>query len=125
MIKTLSVPARLKRTGLETKLPIQGTFGAAPHRRTDRSLLRLIAQARRLSDLVMNGNGKPIQELAAEVGLSRSYFTRVFRLSFLAAEITKAIIRGRQPRGFHAITLTRAGQFALQWADQRRELGFD
>ena len=124
-MKTLSVPARLKRTGLETKLLIQGTFGAAPPRQADRSVLRLIALARRLSDLVMNSNGKPIQDLAAEVGLSRSYFTRVFRLSFLAPEITKAIIQGRQPRGFNAINLMRAGQFALQWPDQRRELGFD
>ena len=124
-MKTLSVPARLKRTGLETKLLIQGTFGAAPPRQADRSVLRLIALARRLSDLVMNSNGKPIQDLAAEVGLSRSYFTRVFRLSFLAPEITKAIIQGRQPRGFNAINLMRAGQFALQWPDQRRELGFN
>jgi site-specific DNA recombinase len=43
----------------------------------------------------------------------------------LAPEITKAIIRGRQPRGFNAINLMRAGQFALPWPDQRRELGFD
>ena len=104
-IKTLSVPARLKRTGLETELLIQGTFGDAPHRGADRSLLRLIGQARRLSELVMNSNGKPVQEHAADTGLSRSYFTRVFRLSFLAPEITKAIIQGRQPRGFNAIAL--------------------
>lgn len=45
----------------------------------------------------MNSNGKPIQDLAAEVGVSPSYFTRVLRLSFLAPEITRAIIQGRQP----------------------------
>ena len=56
LIKTLSVPARLKRTSLETKLLIQGTFGAAPPRQADRSVLRLIALARRVSDLVMNSN---------------------------------------------------------------------
>ncbi len=61
--------------------------------------------ARRLDDLVMISNGKPVQEHAADTGLSRSYFTRVFRLSFLAPEITKAIIQGRQPRGFNAIAL--------------------
>jgi site-specific DNA recombinase len=123
--QVLSVPARVKRTGLETKLLVQGTFGAAPSPRADRSLKRLIALARRLHDLVMAGNGKPIQALAAEVGLSPSYFTRVFRLSFLAPDITKAILQGRQPATFNAIKLMRAGRFASDWSEQRRELGFD
>ena len=32
--------------------------------------------------------------------------------------------QGRQPREFSAIKLMRAGQFALRWSEQRRELGF-
>src|SRR6266404_1451648 len=31
-------------------------------------------------------------------GVSRSYFTRVVRLSYLAPDITQAILDGRQPR---------------------------
>jgi len=123
--KVLSVPARVRRTGLETKLLIQGAHGAEACRAPDRSLLRLLALARRLNELVMTSNGKSIQDLAAEAGLSRSYFSRVLRLSFLAPDITRAVVQGRQPVGFNAIKLMRAGQFALQWSDQRRELGFD
>ena len=123
--RVLSVPARLKRTGLETKLLIQGTLGPEDPRRSERSLQRLIAQARRLSDLVMTGNGRTIHQLADEAGISPSYFTRVFRLSFLAPEITKAIVQGQQPAEFNAITLMRAGRFALRWSDQRQRLGFD
>jgi len=110
---------------METKLLIQGALGVEPPRRLDRSLQRLIAQARQLSDLVMTSNGNPIQELAAEAGLSPSYFTRVFRLSFLAPEITKAIVQGRQPSELSAIKLMGAGRFASAWLDQRRQLGFD
>ena len=110
---------------METKLLIQGTLGAERPRRSDRSLQRLIAQARHVSDLVMNSNGKPIQDLAVEAGVSPSYFTRVLRLSFLAPEITKAIIKGRQPSEFSAIKLMAAGRFACVWSDQRRKLGFD
>ena len=73
----------------------------------------------------MTGSSKTISELAAEVGLSRSYFTRIFRLSFLAPEITKAIIQGCEPRQLTAINLMRAGRFATRWYDQRRQLGFD
>ena len=121
----LSVPARLRRTGMETKLLIQGALGAEPPRRSDRSLQRLIAQARHLNDLVMNSNGKPIQDLAVEAGVSPSYFTRVLRLSFLAPEITKAIIQGRQPPEFSAIKLATAGRLACVWSEQHRQLGFD
>lgn len=121
----LSVPARLKRTGMETKLLIQGALGAEPPRRSDRSLQRLIAQARHFSDLVMNSNGKAILELAVKAGVSPSYFSRVFRLSFLAPEIIKATIQGRQPYEFSAIRLMGAGRFSCVWSDQRRQLGFD
>jgi DNA invertase Pin-like site-specific DNA recombinase len=120
----LSVPARLRRTGLETKLLIQGASGLA-HRQADRSLLRLIAQARRFNELVSTGAGLTITELAIQVGVSRSYFSRIFRLSFLAPEITKAIIQGQQPSELSAIKLMGTGRFACIWSDQRRQLGFD
>ncbi len=73
----------------------------------------------------MNSNGKPIQDLAVEAGVSPSYFTRVFRLSFLAPEITKAILQGRQPSELSAIKLLGAGQFPSAWLHQRRQLGFN
>jgi site-specific DNA recombinase len=118
-----TVPARVKRTGMANKLVVEGQIKTSA--KPDRSLLRVIAMARHFSDLVTNSESKSIKDLAVEAGVSPSYFTRVFRLSFLASEITKAIIQGRQPAGFSAIKLMRAGQFALRWSDQRREFGFD
>ncbi len=124
-IKVLSVVARLRRTGMETKLLIRGTLGAEPPRRSDRSLVRLIAKARQFNDLVVNSNASSMRELATEAGVSGSYFTRVFRLNFLAPEITKAILQGRQPPEFSAIKLMSGGQFAGCWSEQRRQFGFD
>jgi len=124
-IQVLSVSARLRRTGLETKLLIQGALGSEPTRRYDRSLQRLIAQARNFNDLVMNSNARSMRDLAAEVGVSGSYFTRVFRLNFLALDITKAILQGLQPPEFSAIKLMSSGKFASCWSDQRRQFGFD
>jgi len=118
----LSVPARLRRTGMETKLLIQGASGPL-HRQADRSLLRLLAQARRFSNLIMSGAGMTVAELAAKVGVSRSYFTRVFRLSFLAPEITAAILQGRQPAELTANKLMLAGQLTPTWLAQRGQLG--
>ena len=124
-VQVLSVPARLRRTGMETKLLIQGALGAEPPRRSDRSVVRLIAKARQFNDLVMNSNARSMRELAAAAGVSGSYFTRVFRLNFLAPDITKAILQGRQPPEFSAIKLMSGGQFAGCWSDQRRQFGFD
>jgi len=125
--RVLSVPARLPRTGMETKLLIQGTLGAEPPRRSERSLLRLVAQARHFHDLVFDSNsiGRSMQDLAAEAGVSPSYFTRVLRLSFLAPDITKAILQGRQPSEFSAVRLLGAGRLVRRWSDQRRQLGFN
>ncbi|MBU1212622.1 MAG: hypothetical protein KJ587_15315 [Alphaproteobacteria bacterium] len=123
--QVLSVPAHLRRTGLETKLLIQGALGAGPPRPSDRSLKRLVAQARQFNGLVMNSNARSMRELAVEVGVSGSYFTRVFRLNFLAPDITKAILQGRQPPEFSAFLLMSTGQFAGCWSEQRRRFGFD
>lgn len=121
----LFLPVRLKRTGMEMRLLVEGASGATRAPRADRSLQRLIARARRFHDLVMTGNGMPIQDLAAEAGVSPSYFTRVLRLSFLAPDITRAIIQGHQPAAFSATQLMAAGRFAQPWSEQRRQFGFE
>jgi DNA invertase Pin-like site-specific DNA recombinase len=119
----LTVPARVKRTGMANKLVIDGQTEIAG--KPNRSLVRSIAQARYFSDLVATSRGRSIKDLAVEAGVSPSYFTRVFRLSFLAPDITKAILQGRHPAEFTAIKLMRAGQLALCWTEQRRGFGFD
>ena len=122
--QVLSVPAKVQRAGLEMKLLIQGETGAA-RRESDRSMMRLLGQARRFNDMVMSSKGATITELAGKVGVSRSYFTRIFRLSFLAPEITKAILQGRQPPELTANKLILAGKLPSAWSDQRRQLGLD
>jgi site-specific DNA recombinase len=119
---TLSVPAKVKRTGMETRMLIQGVPGAA-RRETDRSLLRLLGQARRFNDLVLAGHGKTITELARDAGVSPSYFTRVYRLSFLAPHIVKTILQGRQPADLTANKLMLHGKLAPAWSKQRAQLG--
>jgi len=119
---TLSVPASVRRTGMETKLLVQGA-AAAKQREPDRSLLRLLGQARQFSDMFMNSRGKTIVELSSEAGVSASYFTRVFRLSFLAPDIAKIILNGRQPAGLTAKSLLGHSQLERDWSRQRVQLG--
>jgi DNA invertase Pin-like site-specific DNA recombinase len=122
-IAVLSIPARVRRTGLSTQMLIEGQSATA--RQPNRSLLRLIGQARHFQDLVISKDGRSFRELAAGVGVSPTYFTRVFQLSFLAPDITTAILQGRQPTDLSAIRLMRAGHIEPSWEKQRRQLGFD
>jgi len=118
----LSVPARVRRTGMETRLLIQGSVGRGS-RVPDRSLLRLIGQARRFHAMVINSHGRTITDLAKEAGVTPSWFTRVLRLSFLAPDIAKAILQGRQPITLTATSLMLHRKLSPDWSKQRAQLG--
>src|SRR5207302_4036511 len=92
----LSMPVRLRRAGREIKIVIDGTdpFAANP----DARLIRLLLRARRFNATLAQDQGIPFAVLAEREGVSRSYFTRLVRLSYLAPDITQAILDGRQPR---------------------------
>ena len=54
----------------------------------------------------------------------RSYFTRLVRLSYLAPDITQAILDGRQPSDLTSEKLLEHSRLPLAWHDQRTVLGF-
>jgi hypothetical protein len=120
---TFTVPAQLKRTGMETRLLIDGV-GANCRRNPDHSLHRLLARAYRYNDMVMRSDGKSIRQLAAEAGVVRSYFTRILRLSFLAPDIVKAILRDRHPIELSAKRLANEIRLPIAWDEQRTLLRF-
>jgi DNA invertase Pin-like site-specific DNA recombinase len=119
---TFTVPARLKRTGLETRLLIDGADGSA-RKTPDHSLHRLLAQAHRYQEMVMQGDGKTMAELAAEAGVTGSWFTRILRLSFLAPDVVKAILRDRHPIELSAKRLANDIRLPIAWNEQRAMLG--
>ena len=121
---TLSIPAWLKRVGMETKLLIDGVSGGA-RREPDRSLLRLLALANRYREILVNAQGRTVTDLAAEAGVGRSYFCRVVRLSFLAPDITHAISRGNHPLDLTAKRLTLDTMLPIGWTDQKVLLGIN
>jgi len=122
-IITFTVPARLKRTGMETRLLIDGATGNS-RRNPDHSLHRLLARAYRYNDVVMRSGGKTMTGLAAEADVVRSYFTRILRLSFLAPDIVKAILRDRHPIELSAKRLANELRLPIAWDEQRALLGF-
>ncbi len=117
---TFTVPARLKRAGMETRLLIDGTDA---RRKPDHSLHRLLAQAHRYRDMVMHNGGKSMSELATEAGVGGSYFSRVLRLAFLAPDIVSVILDNDHPVDLTANRLAKDVRLPLVWEDQRALLG--
>src|ERR1700726_3152650 len=121
-IELLSVPARLRRFGREIRMVTNGTdsFAAKP----DARLIKLLLRARRFNATLAQGEGVPFAALAEREGVSRSYFTRLVRLSYLAPDITQAILDGRQPPDLTAEKLLEHSRLPLAWHNQRTLLGF-
>ena len=62
--------------------------------------------------------------MAPREGVSRSYFTRVAGLGYLAPDITQAILDGRQPPDLTAEKLLEHSRLPLAWHDQGTVHGF-
>jgi site-specific DNA recombinase len=120
----LSVPVRLRRAGREIRMVIDGAdpFATA---KPDARLIKLLLRARRFNATLAQDEGIPFAVLAQREGVSRSYFTRLVRLSYLAPDITQAILDGRQPADLTAEKLLEHSRLPLAWHDQRIVLGFD
>ena len=119
----LSVPVRLRRTGREIRMVIDGTDPLATAK-PDARLIKLLLRARRFNTTLTRGEGVAFAALAQQEGVSRSYFTRLLRLSYLAPDISQAILDGRQPRDLTAEKLLQHSRLPLAWHEQRAVLGF-
>ena len=90
----------------------------------DARLIKLLIRARRFNTALVGTDGMPFSAVAKRQGVSPSYFTRLVRLSYLAPDITQAILDGRQPPGLTADKLLARSRLPLAWQDQRTLLGF-
>jgi site-specific DNA recombinase len=121
-IQILCIPVRLRRSGREIRMLIEGTepFATA---KPDARLIKLLIRARRFNDTLV-ASDVPFAALAKREKVSPSYFTRLVRLSYLAPDIIQAILDGRQPRDLTADKLLAHSRLPLAWHEQRTVLGF-
>jgi len=120
----LSAPAQLRRVGRGIKMVIDEA--AAPGRATkpDAKLIKLIARAYLFNNRLAESSSEYLADVAQRDRITSSYFTRVLRLSYLAPDITRAILEGRHPRDLTAQKLLAHSRLPLAWPEQRRRLGF-
>jgi site-specific DNA recombinase len=120
-LTTLSIPARLKRTGKEMRIIVDdGSEPAAP----DTGLVRLLIRANAIRDQLLADRSLTFEDIAKSEGVVPSYATRLFRLTILAPDIVSAILNGRHPPELTARRLMDDTRLPLDWNEQRQALGF-
>ena len=115
----LTIPARLKRTGIEMGMVVED--GSEPAN-VDSVLVRLLLRAHAIRARLLEEPSLPLKEIAAERGISSSYVTRLLRLAFLAPDIVSAILNGRHPPQLTANRLMDDTRLPLDWTAQRKLL---
>lgn len=71
----------------------------------------------------MAAPGKIVADLAAQAGVSGSYFRRILRLSFVAPDVVRAILRDQQTVELTASRLANEIGLPMAWDEQRSLLG--
>ena len=107
---------------LELALPLRGgkrhiVLGKRNPGQRDRTLIAALRRAHRMAS---SERGMPIFETAP----GSPYDNRIQRLVFLAPDIQRAIIEGRQPAGLNLERLVKTN-LPLSWNEQRKALGFE
>ena len=120
----LSLPVRLCRIGQGKRLVIDAALKPGMRGTPDPKLIKLLVRAHYLKETLRASPGTRIADLASREKLSPSYVALLLRLTFLAPDITRAILDGRQPAGFTAQKLVTYAALPFTWAEQRTALGF-
>lgn len=95
---------------------------AARNKNPNPALIRGLVRAHRWADQLAAGKYATISDLAKSEKVSRSYVSRLLRMTLLAPDITVAILDGRQPP---QMDLKRAmALIPNEWAAQRARFGF-
>lgn len=115
---TVHVPFRVVKRG-GRKLMVSPGGELEPARpRVDNSLVKALARAFRWKRMLDSGEFTTIAELARHEGITKSYMTRVLRLTLLAQDIVEAILDGTQGP---EVTLAQLLEpFPAEWEEQRK-----
>jgi DNA invertase Pin-like site-specific DNA recombinase len=120
----IETPVSFRRRGVEAKLIVldQQQNSTEP----DISLVKALARAHEWFGRIACGEATGLSDIARARRLGRTYVTSIISLAFLAPDITKAILEGRQPTELTAKALMDSAlKMPTLWADQRRHFRMD
>jgi hypothetical protein len=100
---TVFVPmAWRRRGGRKVIVAPPGCDDWAPPARIDSTLIKALARAHRWQRLLESGEYGTLAEMADAERISRSYVSRILRLTLLAPDIVERILDGRPTAGLRS-----------------------
>ena len=121
---TLLLPIQLKRNGLAVRMIIESKEHQV-RRSADPRMVRLLSKAHTWFNLITSGKAKSIGEISVQENLSRPHVSKIITLAFMAPDLVRAILDGKQPTELTANKLMRRLPLPIDWREQRTYLGFD
>jgi len=118
-VTTITIPFQLRRRGVEAKL-IANNNPDAPS--IDTKLVETIRDAHRWMNLLASGKATSVDAIAELEEIPASEISRILPFAFLAPDITKCILTGKQPIGLTTEQLKRIGKIPACWNEQRQLL---
>ena len=119
----ITIPIRIKSWGGEKVIegPNGGTAYDTVH--TDHVLIKALSQSHQWRNALATGDVRSIEQLAQKSEQTEAYVRQLPALTFLAPDITEAILLGKQPRHLTVDRLVRM-KLPLSWQAHRRVLNF-
>jgi hypothetical protein len=107
-----------RRGGRKVIVAPPGCDDWAPPPRIDNTLIKALARAHRWRRMLEGGDYGTLAEMADAERISRSYVSRILRLTLLAPDIVERILDGRPTAGLPQLLKP----FPVEWEEQRRQL---
>jgi hypothetical protein len=107
-----------RRGGRKVIVAPPGCDDWAPPPKIDNTLIKALARAHRWRRMLEGGDYGTLAEMADAERISRSYVSRILRLTLLAPDIVERILDGRPTAGLPQLLKP----FPVEWEEQRRQL---
>ena len=117
----LSIEAKLRRAGKGKRLVIANGAEAE----VNAGLVELIAEAFAIRNQLLSGSDASIEAMSGRLGINKCRLTSLVRLSYLAPNIVRALVAGRQSDALTPRRLLRLSRnLPHDWSEQRHVLDF-
>ena len=117
----LSIEAKVRRAGKGKRLVIENGAEAE----VNAGLVELIKEAFAIRNQFLSGSDDSIESMSGRLGMNKGRLTSLIRLSYLAPDIVRALLEGRQPIELTPTRLLRLSKdLPHDWSDQRHVLDF-
>ena len=117
----LLIEATLRRGGKGKRLVIENGAEAE----ANAGLAAMITEAFAIQKQLLSGSDDSIEAMTERLGMGKGHLTSLVRLSYLAPDIVRALLKGRQPIELTPTRLLRLSKdLPHDWIEQRHFLGF-